>query len=43
MDLGLRLEGLELAGRLRSSKIHETMPFQVSLITPGEVDSEVLG
>src|SRR6266511_2296999 len=41
--LGLRLEGLEPGGRLLPSKIHETMPLQISLTTPDEVDAEVLG
>src|SRR5262245_20571271 len=43
VDLGLRLEGLEPGGRLQPSKIHETMPLQISLTTPDEVDAEVLG
>jgi hypothetical protein len=42
VDLGLRLEGQQPSGRLQPSKIHETMPLQISLTTPGEVDSEVL-
>jgi Domain of unknown function (DUF5655) len=42
VDLGLRLEGLEPGGRLLPCKIHETMPLQISLMTPGEVDAEVL-
>jgi hypothetical protein len=42
VDLGLRLEGLKPDGRLLPSKIHETMPLQISLTTPDEVDSEVL-
>jgi hypothetical protein len=43
IDLGLRLEGQKPAGRLQSSKIHETMRLQISLTTRDEVDSEVLG
>lgn len=43
VDLGLRLEGLQPAGRLQPSKIHETMPLQISLMTPDDVDEEVLG
>jgi len=43
VDLGLRLESQKLAGRLRPSRIHETMQFQISLTSPGDVDSEVLG
>ncbi len=31
VDLGLRLEGLQPAGRLLPSKIHATMPLQISL------------
>jgi hypothetical protein len=42
VDLGLRLEGLQAGGRLQPSKIHQTMPLQISLTTPAEVDSEVL-
>jgi hypothetical protein len=42
VDLGLRLEGVEPGGRLLPSKIHETMPFQISLTAPSEVDAEVL-
>jgi hypothetical protein len=41
-DLGLRLEGPPPDGRLQPSKIHETMPLQIGLTTPDEVDSEVL-
>ena len=43
VDLGLRLEGLQPGGRLTPSKIHETMPLQISLTTADEVDAEVLG
>jgi len=42
VDLGLRLEGLQPGGRLQPSKIHETMPLQISLTAPDEVDAEVL-
>jgi len=42
VDLGLRLEGLEPGGRLQPSKIHETIPLQISLTTPEQVDAEVL-
>jgi hypothetical protein len=42
VDLGLRLEGQQPGGRLQPSKIHETMPLQISLTTPDEVDAEVL-
>jgi hypothetical protein len=42
VDLGLRLEGLQPGGRLQPSKIHETMPLQISLMSPAEVDAEVL-
>jgi hypothetical protein len=41
VDLGLRLEGEMPGGRLRPSKIHETMRLQISLTKPEEVDSEV--
>lgn len=42
VDLGLRLEGQQPGGRLQPSKIHETMPLQISLTAPNEVDAEVL-
>jgi hypothetical protein len=42
VDLGLRLEGKKPGGRLKPSKIHETMRLQISLTTRDEVDSEVL-
>lgn len=42
VDLGLRLEGFQPSGRLQPSKIHETMPLQISLLTPEDVDAEVL-
>jgi len=41
VDLGLRLAGPP-GGRLQPSKIHETMPLQVSLTAPDELDAEVL-
>jgi len=43
VDLGLRLEGTLPRGRLRPSKIHETMQLQIGLTAPEEVDAEVLG
>jgi hypothetical protein len=43
VDLGLRLEGQQPGGRLQPSKIHETMPLQISLTSLDEVDAEVLG
>jgi len=42
VDLGLRLAGQQPSGRLQPSKIHESMPLQISLTTPDQVDSEVL-
>jgi hypothetical protein len=42
VDLGLRLEGQEAGGRLQPSKIHETMPLQISFASRDEVDSEAL-
>ncbi len=41
VDLGLRLENRRPGGRLHSSRIHETMPLQISLTSLDEVDSEV--
>jgi len=43
VDLGLRLEGTQPGGRLRPSKIHETMQLQIGLTAYEEIDSEVLG
>ncbi|MBI3941583.1 MAG: hypothetical protein HY326_01100 [Chloroflexi bacterium] len=42
VDLGLRLDGLQPGGRLQPSKIHESMPVQISFAAPGEVDAEAL-
>jgi hypothetical protein len=42
VDLGLRLEGVKPGGRLQPSKIHETMPLQLSLASVDDVDGEVL-
>jgi hypothetical protein len=41
LDLGLRLESRRAAGRLEISRIHETMPLQVSLRTLNDLDDEV--
>src|SRR5918912_2088665 len=43
VDLGLRLAGQKPGGRLTPSKIHETMPLQISLTSLDEIDAEVLG
>jgi hypothetical protein len=42
VDLGLRLEGIQPGGRLVPSKIHETMPLQIGLTAPEDVDAGVL-
>jgi hypothetical protein len=42
VDLGLRLEGSKPRGRLRPSRIHDTMAVQIRLTAPEEVDAEVL-
>jgi uncharacterized protein DUF5655 len=42
IDLGLRLEGMQPRGRLKPSRIHETMPLQVSLTKLSDLDQEVL-
>ena len=42
VDLALRLEGHMPGGRLQSSKIHETTPLQISLVSVDDIDSEVL-
>jgi hypothetical protein len=41
VDLGLRLEGCAVGGRLQLSRIHHTMRVQIALTTPDEVDEEV--
>jgi hypothetical protein len=41
VDLALRLEGFQPGGRLTPSKIHDSMPLQISLLTRDEVDAEV--
>jgi hypothetical protein len=43
VDLGLRLEGIQPGGRLQPSKIQESMPLQIGLASPQDVDREVLG
>jgi len=42
VDLGLRLQDRPPGGRLVRCRMHETMPLQVALATPAEVDAEVL-
>jgi len=42
VDLGMRLENRKAAGRLQPSKIHETMPLQISLTSIEDVDDELL-
>ncbi len=42
VDLALRLDGEKPGGRLRPSKIHETMPVQIGLSSPKEVDAEAV-
>lgn len=42
IDIGLRLEGLTASGRLQPSRIHATMPLQISLTTREDLDSEAL-
>src|SRR5881409_588717 len=39
VDLALRLEGRRVGGRLRVSRIHETMPLQIELSVRADVDS----
>jgi hypothetical protein len=41
VDLGLRLRDRPPGGRLVPCNIHETMPLQVSLTAPEQVDAEV--
>ena len=42
VDLALRLNGGKPSGRLRPSKIHETMPVQIGLSSPKEVNAEAV-
>jgi hypothetical protein len=42
VDVALRLESEKPGGRLTKSRIHESMPVQISLTSVDEVDSEVL-
>jgi hypothetical protein len=42
VDVALRLKGQKAGGRLKPSKIHETMPVQIGLNGRKDVDSEVL-
>src|SRR2546430_1054715 len=42
VDLALRLDGEKPGGRLRPSMIHETMPVQIGLSSPKEVDAEAV-
>jgi hypothetical protein len=41
VDLGFRLEHSQPRGRLKPSRIHETMPLQVSLTKVNDLDQEV--
>jgi Domain of unknown function (DUF5655) len=40
VDLALRLDGQKPGGRLRPSKIQETMTIQIGLTAPADLDSE---
>ena len=42
VDLGLRLQGVKVGGRLERSTIHETMPVQIGLTAADQVDAEVM-
>lgn len=42
VDLGLRLDGVQPGGRLRPSRIHESMKLQISFTDPAEVDADAL-
>jgi hypothetical protein len=42
IDVGLRLDGQKPEGRLTSSKIHPSMPLQISLSTLDDLDHEAL-
>lgn len=42
LDVALRLEGRKPEGRLKPSRIHETMPVQIGLASPADVDDAFL-
>jgi len=42
VDLGLRIDGQRPKGRLKPSKLHDTMKLQIGLTSPADVDAEVL-
>ncbi len=42
VDLALRLDGEKPGERLQPSKIHETMPVQIGLTSPKEVNAEAV-
>ena len=42
VDLGLRLDGKKASGRLKPSRMHETMTLQISFGSLDEVDAEAL-
>jgi hypothetical protein len=42
IDVGLRLDGQQPEGKLTSSRIHPTMPLQISLSTLDDLDDEAL-
>ena len=42
LDVGLRLEGVQPAGRLRPNRIHDSMPVGLSLERPEDLDDEAL-
>jgi hypothetical protein len=41
IDLGLRIAGQKPVGRLKPSRLHETMKIQIELSSPKEVDAEL--
>lgn len=40
VDVGLRLEGVAVTGRLRINRAHENMPVQLSFQSPDDLDGE---
>jgi len=40
LDVGLRLEGVAPAGRLKPCRVHDSMPVQVGLTSADELDDE---
>ena len=42
VHVALRFDGRKPSGRLRASKIHDTMPLEIAFATPADVDAEAV-